>query len=90
MMEAFIGQDVDNVADNLLVHQGQRSLWVFVYVKVYFLNLTYFCIAKKQQLVYYIFVSPVERLKTVNPGPGHCPLPSSPPQRICQLFLKKC
>ena len=34
--------------------------------------------------MYYILLSPIERLKTINPGAGHLPSSSSPPRGIYQ------
>ena len=71
--------------------RGARGCsWMFS--KAYFLNFRYFFIAKKQEIAFF-FISPIERLKTINdqPGAGHLSSSSisSPPLGICQFSLKK-
>ena len=56
MMETFIGQDVDFVADKL-AHQGLEKLVDVMFLKVYFLHFRYFFIAQKQQLVLYFYMT---------------------------------
>ena len=43
-----------------------------MFLKVYFLNFRYSSLLRSNNL-YYIFISPIERLKKINPGVGHLP-----------------
>ena len=70
MMKAFIGQDVDYVADKL-VHQGLEKL-VDVrgcFYRYIFSILDISSLLRSNKL-YNIFISPIERLKTIKPGFG--------------------
>ena len=86
MMEAFIGQDADYVVD-WLVHQGLEKL-MDVFKDIFSQFLLFFLLLRSNNL-YYISISQIERLKTINPGAGHLPGSFIPTPGNLPIFFKE-
>ena len=57
-----------------------------MFLKVYFLNFDISSLLRSNNL-YYILISPIERLKTINPGAGHLPGSFNPTPGNVPIFF---